>query len=395
MVGRNAPLRTKLMTRLPQFIRQHSEEILVEWEAFARTLPMSETMDVAALRDHAKAILLAIAQDLETAQTPRQQAEKSKGQSDAAELGPPSTAAQEHGAARAESGFSMGQMLAELRALRATVIRLWTREVRQARSSAPVDLEDMTRFNEAIDQVIAESVMQFSGHVRQTRDRFLAILGHDLRNPIGAIVMSASFLLETADLSQSERTLVGRIKSSGRRMNEMVADLLDFTRARLGGDAIPITRAPVDAAQVVREAVSEVSTRYPARAVDVHTNGDLRGEWDGARLTQVVTNLVSNAVQHGTEGAPITVAARGTPSDVIICVRNDGPAIPAERLGEIFEAGATLTSARAPQHEHLGLGLFIVDRIVAAHGGSVDVRSTKTDGTTFTVRLPRHLSRAA
>src|SRR5579862_5329093 len=130
------------MTRLHEFLREHTEQILAEWETFARAVPKTESMDVNALRDHAKAMLLVIARDLETAQTAGEQTEKGKGRSDAVESGPPSTAAQEHGAARAVSGFTIAQMLSELRALRASVIRLWTKHDPQL---AATDLEDMTR----------------------------------------------------------------------------------------------------------------------------------------------------------------------------------------------------------------------------------------------------------
>lgn len=374
------------MQRLHEFIREHTEAILSEWETFARTLPMADSMDIAALRDHAKEMLGVIARDLETPQTPGEQTDKAEGKSDAEESGPPATAAQEHGAARAVSGFTIAQMLSELRALRASVIRFWTKDQPQLAAS---DLEDMTRFNEAIDQAIAESVTQYSKDIGQTKERFLAILGHDLRNPLGAIIMSASFMLELGELGEPHRNLVSRIDSSARRMNQMVSDLLDFTRTRFGGDGIPIARAEMDATRMVQDVVAEVATRYPKRSVKAETNGELRGQWDCARLTQAITNLVGNAVQHGAEKSPITVTAHGSASEVVISVRNEGPIIPKEGLDHIFKPGVQAGSETAHEDGHLGLGLFIVDRIVAAHGGTVDVRSTKEDGTTFTVHLPR------
>jgi signal transduction histidine kinase len=372
--------------RLHQFIRANTEAILVEWEAFARTLPTAADMDIRALRDHAKEMLGVIARDLETPQTPGEQTEKAAGRADAVESGPASTAAQEHGAARAVSGFTVAQMLSELRALRASVIRLWTKQNFQC---AATDLDDMTRFNEAIDQAIAESITQYSQEIDQTKDRFLAILGHDLRNPLGAIIMSASFMLELHELGEPYKSLITRIASSARRMNELVANLLDFTRTRFGGDAIPITRAEMDVARMLHDVASEVGARYPHSVVRVETHGELRGQWDCARLTQALTNLVSNAVQHGARESPITVVVHGTADEIVISVHNEGPVIPEQDVGRLFKVGVPGGAANARADEHLGLGLFIVNRIVAAHGGTIEVRSTKEEGTTFTVHLPR------
>ena len=369
--------------RLPQFIRENTEAILVDWDAFARTLPTAAAMDIVALRDHAKEMLTVIVRDLETPQTPSEQAEKALGKADAVETGTPATAAQEHGASRALSGFTVAQILAELRALRASVIRLWTNQTPQCTAT---DFEDMIRFNEAIDQTIAESITQYSEEIDQTKDRFLAILGHDLRNPLGAIITSARFMLELRELQEPYNTLVTRIETSARRMNDMVGDLLDFTRTKFGGDSIPITRAEMDVTRMVQDVVSEVSARYPERVLRVETHGELHGRWDSARLTQALTNLVSNAVQHGARGSPIMVAAHGTADEVTISVQNEGPVISPEDVGQMFKAGERRAT---DDDEHLGLGLFIVDRIVAAHHGTIDVRSTNEEGTTFTVRLPR------
>jgi len=373
-------------TRLHEFIREHIEDILAEWETFARTLPMAESMDIVALRDHAREMLIVIADDLETPQTAREQSTKAEGQSDANESGPPATAAQSHGADRAVSGFTIPQMLSELRALRATVIRLWGREEPLLAAS---DFEDMTRFNEAIDQAVAESVTQYSEKISQVKDRFLAILGHDLRNPLGAIMTGASFMLEVGDLAEPHRGIAVRIASSARRMNQMVSDLLDFTRTTLGADNIPIVREEMDLSPLVRDVASEVAARYPTRVVTMESDGALRGWWDGARLTQAVTNLVANAVQHGSETSPVTVVARGSKDEVAIAVRNDGAVVPPEVLAHVFEPGGQGEYGTVGDDGHLGLGLFIVERIVAAHGGSIDVRSTKDDGTIFTVHLPR------
>ena len=375
-----------LMAALSRFIREHTEEILTEWETFARSLPMGASMDVPALRDHAKAMLDVIARDLEETQTSHQQDAKARGASDADQR-TARTAATEHGSGRAQSGFTVNQMVAEFRALRASVLRLWGK---QPGPKGDAELEEMVRFNEAIDQSIAESLARYTQDIDHTKERFLAILGHDLRTPLGAIMMSAQFVLESGELVEPYRELVDRIGKSSRRMIQMVADLLDFSRTRLG-DTIPIARAEMDVTRMLDDVVAEVAASYPDCKLEVEASGELHGVWDCARLTQAMTNLIGNAAQHGSDDTPIRVTARGEAHEVLIEVHNDGPAIPDELVGRIFHPMKRGRSDPGDRR-HLGLGLYIVDRIVAAHRGRIDVASSEEDGTTFTVRLPRHVS---
>lgn len=381
--------------RLADFILANRDPILAEWEAFARTCaPAGSTMDVAALRDHADQMLTAIAADLAMPQGRRAQAEKSKGRAPAEDPGQ-TTAAGEHGAGRAESGFSVSQMVAEYRALRASVIRLWT----QAQGPmAAEEVEDLTRFNEAIDQALAESVARFEQDVEQAKETFLAILGHDLRLPLAAISTSAAFVLETGELAEPHRTLLVRIAASATRTVGMVGELLDFTRSRLGG-GIPVMRAETNLAEVVRDAVDEVAAAYPGRPIRVDSGGDQRGRWDAARLAQALGNLIGNAVQHGGDGTSVTVAVRGEPGQVAIAVHNGGAVIPPDQLDGIFNPmkarGAPRKAADRGPTGSLGLGLYIAERIVDAHGGRIAVESSAARGTTFTVYLPRQEPPAA
>ena len=191
--------------RLADFILENREPILHAWEEFARTCaPASGSMDVAALRDHADQMLSVIAIDLQTPQGRLDQAEKSKGHAFKAE-NDDATAAEEHGAGRAESGFTVEQMVAEYRALRASVIRLWT--ARAKGEWGPVEVEDLIRFNEAIDQSLAESVTRFTQELEESKEKFLAILGHDMRTPLAAISTSARFMLELNELQEPYRRL--------------------------------------------------------------------------------------------------------------------------------------------------------------------------------------------
>lgn len=358
----------------------------MEWETFARTCaPASVTMDVPELRDHASEMLTVIAEDLKTAQDAYEQSQKSKGQSDSDEPDE-STAAQEHGAGRAESGFTVEQMVAEYRALRASVLRLWTREQGELRSA---DIEDLTRFNEAIDQALAESVAEFNDNVQNAKEMFLAILGHDLRTPLGAIYTSAKFMLETDELEEPHRSLTTRIANSASRTVHMVGDLLDFTRSRLGG-GIAVNRVQINLAKLVHDVIDEITAGHPEYRVQVDTREEQRGEWDAARMSQALTNLINNALEHGSPGGPVRVELRGDERDVAIAIHNRG-SIPAERLNGIFnpmKVRALNQGSKGPTG-NLGLGLYIGERIVHAHGGRIEVQSSDDHGTTFTIHIPR------
>lgn len=374
--------------RLAEFILSNREPILAEWEAFARTCtPASGAMDIPALRDHANEMLTVIAADLRTPQGGDAQAEKSRGNAPSTE-GEMVTAAEEHGAGRAESGFTMEQMVSEYRALRASVIRLWV----QARGElVPADVEDLTRFNEAIDQALAESVTRYTVELDNSKEMFLAILGHDLRTPLGAVFTSSRFMLDTEELQEPFLTLTQRIASSATRMVHLVGDLLDFTRSRLGS-GIPIARAPMNMGKAVHDVVDEISAAHPDRAIEIHARGELDGEWDCARISQVLANLITNALEHGAAGTAVTVEVGGGGEEVCMAVGNRGTVISSDRLNGIFNPMKPSQPAANPPASgptsNLGLGLYIAERIVTAHGGRIDVLSSEAGGTTFTVRLP-------
>lgn len=372
--------------RLADFIEANCEPILAEWVTFAESSgPAGEQMDVTALRDHALAMLQHIVVDLRTPQTKSEQADKSKGNAPPAADGE-DTAAEVHGAGRAESGFSVGEMVSEYRALRASVIRLWTASCGALEGE---DLEDLMRFNEAIDQALAESTERYTTDIERSKEMFLAILGHDLRSPLDAVIMASQFMLDTGELEEPHRTLSARIVRSGKRMNVMVGHLLDFTRSRLGS-GMPVVRAPMDLGKEARHAVDEITQANPGREIKLNTSGDLFGNWDCSRLSQVLANLLGNAVQHGLATAPVSITLRGEASEVVLQVHNRGAAIPAADVPELFSPFKRLGSHEpAGPLDSLGLGLYIVERIVAAHGGSITVTSSDDAGTFFTVRLPR------
>jgi signal transduction histidine kinase len=373
--------------RLAEFIATNTEPILLEWVAFAASCgPAAKLMDDSSLRDHALAMLRVIVADLRTVQTAAEQSEKSKGNSDSA-AGDPDTAAETHGADRAWSGFTVGEMVSEYRALRASVIRLW---IKASGTLTGADLGDLVRFNEAIDQAIAESITRYTEDLDHSKEMFLAVLGHDLRTPLGAVLMSSQFMLDTGDLVEPYRALASRIAHSASRMNGMVSDLLDFTRTQLGS-GVPIVRAETDLAKMVRNAVDEVGAANPDRSFEMSTSGNVIGEWDEARMHQALTNLLANAAQHGAAEWPISVHMSGEPEDVVIVVHNFGKVIPSSEIFGIFSPFKRLKEGVPVERDssNLGLGLFIADRIVKAHGGTIEVTSAASTGTFFTIRLPR------
>ncbi|MDP2344279.1 MAG: sensor histidine kinase [Deltaproteobacteria bacterium] len=368
--------------RLDRFIRENTEEILSEWESFARTLaPASQKMDVVALRDFAKDMLDAIASDLEQPQTDEQQLQKSRGLSVRAG----DSAAGEHGSVRMERGFTIDQIVAEFRALRASVIRLWLQ--RESTLDAAT-MADLTRFNEAIDQAVADSVARYREDLDHSKDIFLGILGHDLRNPLGAIMMSAGHLSSTAGHEKA----AARVLNSAERMKQIIDDLLDFTRSRLGS-GIPIHPAEMNIDDVVGEAVEEIAASNPDSSLHFESSGTLTGWWDGPRITQAISNLVGNAVQHGDRSAPVEVSARADGDKVVIRVHNYGPPIPPRVLDVMFTPmvrGEGRGEGNESSGQGLGLGLYIANEIVVGHKGRIEVESDAESGTTFLVTLPRH-----
>jgi len=373
---------------LAKFIHEHIDAILAEWESFALTLhPAAETMTALALRNHAKEILLAMARDLDAAQTDAQQTDKSKGW--APVLEGKETAAATHGALRHLVGFDLRQLAAEYRALRASVLKLWREH--QSMQEDPM-LTEITRFNEAVDQALAESIASYSDEVANSRDTFLAILGHDLRSPLSAVSMSAQYLATSGKVVAEGQPALVRIRRSVLTMSLMIKDLLEYTRARLG-KRIPVTPLAYDVGQVCEAAHDEVLAAHPDRVFDLEMDGDLRAEVDPARLGQVLSNLLNNAIQYGALGFPITLSARGERDIVVIEVKNQGPAIPEDALQVIFNPLVQLRTEHGgspdPLSTSLGLGLFIAREIVMGHGGTLKVESSSPEGTVFRVALPR------
>jgi signal transduction histidine kinase len=370
--------------RLADFILRDMEPILAAWEAFASVqLPAAKHMKSLALRDHARQILEAVAKDLSTSQSREAQTAKSLGQAPLL-IGAPETAAQTHALLRAQSGFDINQLAAEYRALRASVLRLWGDDSQPESTH----LDDIIRFNEAIDQALAESVAFFSAQVDQARNLFLGMLGHDMRNPLQTIQITASYLAAlNAGAKVSEAA--GRLINSGRHMHALLDDLLDFNRTKLGL-GINITPRDVDLSQLFASELDQLCAANPGRRIDLEVHGDTFGSWDSLRLQQLLGNLVRNAIKYGAPGTPVYVGLNGGAEGVVLEVRNSGPVIEPSDLHQIFDPlkRGSDKENKYDADRSLGLGLYIAREIAKSHGGSIEARSDELE-TVFAVRLPR------
>ncbi len=214
--------------------------------------------------------------------------------------------------------------------------------------------------------------------------RLAAIVGHDLKNPLQAVLLTTQLLLGRNDLTEPARKGVRRIRSAAERMGRIVSEVLDFARVQLGG-GLPVEREPVDVCELLGRMKEEFDATHPGRLVVECPPRDLRGMLDPDRVGQVLSNLVGNALAHGADGRPVAVRVRRREDGVELTVHNEGPPIPKEALPKLFDPFVRPQGSRG---EGLGLGLFITHHIVQAHGGQLDVRSDDVQGTSFTVRLP-------
>ncbi|UXB34188.1 sensor histidine kinase [Stenotrophomonas maltophilia] len=369
--------------RLADFIEQNAREILDDAVAFAETqAPDTVEFSAKQLRNHLPQILQAVIDDLRSPQTDSQQLAKSHG---LAPLKPgPESAASYHGRTRAIAGFGLNQMVAEYRALRASVLRRWASDQRLVTSS----IDDILRFNEAIDQAVAESLAQFSAEVESWRQIFLAALGHDLRGPLAAIIFSAdtlaSGLQDPALAKQAERIINGSM-----RMKKLLDDLLAYSRSKLG-DGMAIHPVDCDLAQSLGEEVELLRAALPHVPITYEVEGDARGCFDASSLREAVHNLTTNAAKYGEHGTDVRISLEGLADQILITVSNTGAELSDEAFNSLFDP-LRRGSHNASQGEHasLGLGLFLVLEICHAHRGTVHGR-WRDGRTSFVITLPKN-----
>jgi signal transduction histidine kinase len=365
---------------LAKFILENMEDILTQWDEFARTLSSSSGLGQDAVRNHAERMLRTVAAEMMSSQSDEQQLAKSRGTAPSAAFHP-ATAAQTHGDQRYAEGFDLKELVSEYRALRATVIRLWTR-------GTPLDertIDELIRFNEGLDQLLTESVLCFSKQLDRARELFMGVLGHDLRTDL-QVILSCSERLESAPSKEQIQKYVPHVRESTLHIQAMAEDLLDVARTRLGGQ-MPIERTHVDAAVLCEEVLHPFQQLHPSGDIRLQIDGDVTGKWDPKRLQQMLANLVRNAFQHGDSTRPITLSARGADENVEFKVHNHGRPIPRSVIAHIFDP-----MEQGGKHEDrtsLGLGLYIACTIARAHRGTLTVSSSEAAGTIFTATLPR------
>ncbi|HEX3344207.1 MAG TPA: hybrid sensor histidine kinase/response regulator [Polyangiaceae bacterium] len=223
-----------------------------------------------------------------------------------------------------------------------------------------------------------------SNETERLRSLFLGVVGHDLRDPLNAIFMAAQLMAATACSDANHAKNARRIEGAARRMKRIIEDILDLTRGQLT-EGIPTTPRPTDLGAVCKTIVDESQLTHPGRPVELEVRGEVTGLWDPERLARVAANIVGNALAYGDEGA-IRVHVLDEGDRVALAVHNRGAPIDEAKLPTLFEPfhrGETTAAG-------LGLGLYIAREIVRAHRGTIEVTSTASEGTTFTVLLPRN-----
>ncbi len=247
-----------------------------------------------------------------------------------------------------------------------------------------VGQQDLVRFNEAIDQAVAESTKSFSTQMEQMRNLFLGVLGHDMRNPLNSILMTASHLA-VLNAGAEVTKAASRLTQSGASMKALLDDLTDFNRTKLGF-GIDIQPARIDLAGPCADEIEQLRGAHPTRRIELKVTGDLRGCWDGSRLQQLMRNLVLNALTHGAPDAGVRVDLIGQKAEIRIDVRSADKPGSVAVSDDVFEP--LMRGPATNPGSGLGLGLYIVREVARAHGGNVSLDSRDGE-TVFSVQLPR------
>ncbi|NUP06530.1 MAG: sensor histidine kinase [Polyangiaceae bacterium] len=370
-----------LQRRRPEIIRDWEQRVLADPE-----VPEARGLTRPALRDHIPQVLDALIAELSSS---------SPTPSDGGRLA--NLATEEHAHERFEQRYTLESAIREWSLFRSAIIKAWydgglyPHPSLVMRMHAAIDNGirlAATTIHTAAQAELAESEEKLREQMA-FQDRFMAILGHDLRTPLNAVSMGVTFLLKHADLPEGHASLLRRAASSAARMARMINDVLDLARTRIG-QKFPIE--PVDATDlgtVCESVVDEFRAAKPERGIEVETTGTLVGNWDPDRLHQAIANLIGNAIDYSPPESIVKVCLAEDAGSAVISVTNQGPPIPAELLEHIFDPYRRQQQNGAMTSRGLGLGMFIVKGIIDAHGGSVDIRSSDVEGTRVELRLPK------
>ncbi|MEK6481892.1 sensor histidine kinase [Catalinimonas sp. 4WD22] len=370
--------------RLTDFIQENKEEIAYEWVLFAQdNIQATQDMERDSILDHIMQMLDRIVNDMESPQNKAEQKEKSRGNKPAHAID--DLAAVLHGAQRVEAGFDIVELSSEFRALRASVLRLW--EEKMGHDTGQVNFQDMIRFNEAIDEAWMHSMARFHTKIDESKNWFLGILGHDLRNPLAAVKGVNQILSESPELTERDQALLQRSDTSIKRMEELINNLLELTNLRLGG-GLSIKKTPAELSKQCEQIVQEFQIAYPKSEINLESLGPVAGNWDLLRINQVITNLVANALRYGKQGGPVSVKVFSDNGHACFSVHNLGNPIQEEKRRMIFTGLYTESEGRACESSY-GIGLYVVNEIIKAHEGDLQLESNQEKGTTFTITLPR------
>jgi signal transduction histidine kinase len=353
------------MDRVADFIRTNEAKIAKRWEAeVLGDLPVQSQAARPVLVDHLHDFLDGLAHWIE-------------GDNDNAER---AFAGLVEGAALQRLGYGVGleTLSREYSKLRMVLVR----ELMDIELDAETR-ESMIRFHEGMDRAINDAMQRYASRREEVRERFISILGHDLRDPLATVRISANMLAANPALKNEHRLIATRISRAGARMQRMINDVLDFARGHLG-DGIPSHPSPSDMGDVCRAAVDEHSAANPQRHISLDLRGDLHGAFDRDRVHQALGNLIANALHH-TQGS-IEVSAYAADDRVVTEVTSHGAPIPEELQQRIFDPFSR--GEVSGPHKGLGLGMFIVHQIALSHGASCDITSDE-QATTFTIRWPR------
>jgi signal transduction histidine kinase len=352
---------------IADFLRNEQARIVERWEEeVRRDLPSLQDMSRPVLLDHLHEFLDGLAAWVE-------------GSKDEAEIAFHALV-EGHALQRLGYGVGLETLTREYSKLRIVLMR----ELFKITSTEEVR-ESLLRMHEGMDRAINDAMHRYASRREEVRERFITILGHDLRDPLSTVMISANMLAANPSLKSEQRMIAARMSRACTRMQRMINDVLDFARGHLGG-GIPASPTLSDMGEICRAAADEAIGANPQRTITVDITGELRGAFDRDRVHQAITNLISNAVHHSDSSIEIRAFEGDDGRAIFTEVTSHGAVIPEEVQRRLFDPFAHFDGA-APRRG-LGLGLYIVQQIALAHGALCDVRSDES-GTTFGIRWPR------